>query len=93
MYSFLFIYTLKSKEDRDAFLAELLANNIPEICKAEDGCALYSYCLPVDCDNKLYIVESWESEEKQIRHTKQPHCCVIRGLKNKYGVDSQTVKL
>lgn len=93
MYSFLFNYTLKNKEDRDAFLAELLAAGIPEKCNAEDGCNMYRYFLPVGEDNKITIVESWVSEEAQQIHCTQPHCAVIRALKEKYGVVSDMTAL
>lgn len=93
MFSFLFTYTLKSREDRDAFLAELLDCRIPEICSAEDGCNMYRYFFPVDDDKKICIVESWTDEQAQKKHTLQPHCAVIRGLKEKYGVVSDTFTL
>jgi len=93
MFSFLFIYTLKNREDRDSFLAELNDNSISEICNKEVGCNMYKYLLSEEEPTKIYIVESWTDEEAQKLHCKQPHCNIIRSLKEKYGVESSSVIL
>lgn len=93
MYSFIFTYTLKNKQDRDAFLSELIANGIPGLCSSEDGCRMYKYFLPVGEDEKLCIVESWQDKKAQEIHCTQPHCKIVRSLKEKYGVVSSSICL
>lgn len=93
MYSFLFTYTLDSENARNAFLEELMKNDIPSLCSKEKGCIMYKYFLPVGEPEKLCIVESWTDKNAQTIHCSQPHCGIIRTLKEKYGVKSDSVCL
>lgn len=86
MIAYFLTYKLKSKEDRDSFLNELLMADIPAICEKEQGCIKYKYFLPCDNGSDLLLLEEWESVEDQQLHTTQPHFATILNLKEKYNV-------
>ena len=89
MITYLLTYKLESEEKRNAFLSELRQNKADVISRAEDGCIKYSYYLPCDDNATLFLVEMWESEAHQKKHTTQPHFKIIQELKQKYNVTTE----
>ena len=86
MITFVLTYKTDSKKTRDAFLSELEALDMVAVCEAEQGCKKYRYYLPCDDESALLLIESWEEEADQKRHTTQPHFKVLQDIKEKYNV-------
>ena len=85
MYEFLVTYECGTKENRDAFHAALVAEKLGETCEAEDGCLRYEYFFPAKAEDKLFLLEMWESREAQKVHTTQPHFARIGEIKKAFG--------
>ena len=49
-------YTMKPGIHPKAFLDALNAANIPSLCRHETGNIRYSYYLPADNDNQLFLL-------------------------------------
>ena len=54
-------YTMKTGIHPKAFFDALNAANIPSLCRHEKGNIRYSYYLPADNDNQLFLLEIWKS--------------------------------
>ena len=89
MYQIFVTYHCGSMEDRDGFYRELEEKSIPRICREEKGCIRYDYYYPCGEDNKLFLLEQWETREDQQVHAGQPHFLAIGDLKKKYNVTSE----
>lgn len=77
---------------RAGFLAGLAADGIREEVRREAGCLQYDYFLPLEGEDRLLLVEKWESREAQQLHLTQPHMAKVRALKEQY-VDRTELEL
>lgn len=91
MKSFYVTYRFSSSKDRETFLNEV--KEAAEISRGEQGCLKYEYYYPVDDEYRLLLWEQWETEEDQIRHTKQSHFLTIIAVKEKYGAETDVIKV
>ncbi len=85
MYQLFVTYVFDSKEKRDGFYGQLEKNDIAAVCAGEKGCITYKYFYPCGEENKLFLLEQWETKEDQRVHAKQPHFALIGGFKEEYG--------
>lgn len=85
-------YTAKPGE-REAFLAEVNAAGIPEKIHAEEGCICYRYYLDTEDENKILLVEKWESEAHQQKHLQTPHMAELKNIKEKHVVNTTLEKI
>ena len=76
-------YTAKPGK-RAAFLEALKQAGIHAAVNAEDGCLKYDYYLDAQDENKVLLVERWESKEKQQIHLTQPHMAAMKDIKAAY---------
>ena len=67
-------YTINPGQ-REEFLAKV-AQIRPQIL-AEEGCVQYEYCPSAADENKIILVEQWDSREAQKVHLDQPHMAGI----------------
>ncbi len=91
MTNFYVTYTLKDKEARDGFYAEVKTSGVIEKSLAEDGCIRYAYFYPADTENQIFLWEQWESRQAQKAHTQQPHFQILGELKKRYGAETEIV--
>lgn len=89
MTNFYVTYILDSREDRDAFFADIKACGVMEASRKEDGCIRYSYYYPAEAENQIFLWEQWESREAQKVHTQQPHFKALGELKEKYHMETE----
>lgn len=66
---------------RDAFVEALGKAGLHAAVNAEDGCLKYDYYLDLQDENKVLLVERWESREKQQVHLTQPHMAAMKEIK------------
>lgn len=81
-------YSVKENKLND-FLTEINNNKIREKVLEEKGCISYDYFLPEDTtQNKLVLIEKWQSKDLQQTHLKTPHMQTFSTIKGKYVYDT-----
>ena len=78
-------YTINPGQ-REEFLQKVAAIR-PQIL-AEEGCVQYEYCPSASDENKIILVEQWDSRQAQKVHLDQPHMAGIRQAKEDYVEDT-----
>lgn len=82
-------YSVKENKLND-FLTEIKNNKIREKVLEEKGCISYDYFLPEDTtQNKLVLIEKWQSKDLQQLHLITPHMQNFSTIKEKYVDDTQ----
>lgn len=77
-------YSVKENKLND-FLTEIKNNKIREKILEEKGCISYDYFLPEDTtQNKLVLIEKWQSTDLQQLHLTTPHMQTFSTIKEKY---------
>ncbi len=69
---------------REAFLEKLAELQVAEKSRAEAGNVDYTYYLPIDGSNTLFLAEVWESAEAQAAHTQAEHFKALAAIKAEY---------
>ena len=81
-------YSVKENKLND-FLTEIKNNKIREKVLEEKGCISYDYFLPEDTtQNKLVLIEKWQSKDLQQTHLITPHMQTFSTIKGKYVYDT-----
>lgn len=89
MKNFYVTYIFETKENRDGFLKDVSQD--AQISRREPGCVRYDYFYPVDCDNRLFLWEQWETAQDQQEHCQRPHFAHIGLLKEKYKAKTEII--
>jgi quinol monooxygenase YgiN len=50
--------------------------------KQENGCTRCDFCQSIEDENKLFILEEWDTNENLMKHLKSEHFRVLRGAMN-----------
>ena len=74
---------------RGEFVQKLAGSGLHAAVNAEDGCLKYDYYLDLQDEDKVLLVERWESKEKQQIHLTQPHMAVMKELKPLYVLETK----
>ncbi len=69
---------------RDAFLKETKEIEVVKKSQEEPGNITYEYFLPVDDENRIFLLEQWKDEEAFEIHKKEPHFQALQPIKEKY---------
>ena len=86
-------YSVKENKLND-FLTEIKNNKIREKVLEEKGCISYDYFLPEDkTQNKLVLIEKWQSKNLQQLHLTTPHMQTFSAIKEKYVDDTNVTFL
>lgn len=81
-------YSVKENKLND-FLTEINNNKIREKVLEEKGCISYDYFLPEDTtQNKLVLIEKWQSKDLQQLHLTTPHMQTFSTIKENYVDDT-----
>ena len=78
---------------RDAFLARIRAECIDAASRAEAGNIKYSYYVPADGGDELFLLEKWRDAEALAEHGKQAHFVRLGVIKQEYVVDTVIERL
>ena len=81
--------TLKNRDERDRYYAKLCASGIPDASRGEDGNLGYDYFFPADTDNRILLIEKWESDEALTRHQHTDHFLAIPAIKSEFSIDTK----
>lgn len=77
---------------REKFVNEIVSGGILEKIRNEEGCLSYDYYYAASEEDKILLVERWESEEHQKVHMGQPHMEQLKAVKDAYILDVQLEK-
>ena len=68
---------------REEFLKEVKSQGILDAIRSEDGCLCYDYYRSDEDENKILLIEFWESKTHQEIHMGQPHMEKLREINSK----------
>ncbi|MBQ9931909.1 MAG: antibiotic biosynthesis monooxygenase [Firmicutes bacterium] len=69
---------------RDSFLAKVSELQMAEKSRAEEGNAAYEYHIPLEGDDRIFLLEKWKDEDAFAAHTKEEHFLALGKIKNEY---------
>lgn len=72
-----------------AFVEELENSGIAAAVRGEDGCIHYDYYYSAKDENVVFLFEEWVSQAHQQVHLTQPHMAPMRGIKEKYILNTE----
>ena len=82
------VYTAKPG-CREAFVRQIVMEGIADTIRREEGCIRYDYYFSAQQEDKILLVEQWQTDEKQQAHLRAPHMDRLRRLKSEYVADAQ----
>ena len=82
------VYTAKPG-CRETFVRQIVMEGIADTIRREEGCIRYDYYFSAQQEDKILLVEQWQTEEKQQAHLRAPHMDQLRRLKSEYVADAQ----
>ena len=50
--------------------------------RMEKGCQRYDFCQSIEDENRLFLLEEWDTKENLMTHLKSEHFRVLRGAMN-----------
>ena len=77
-------YFCGSRENRDGFLKFIGDNRIGEITRGEKGNIMYSYFIPVGCEDTVFLLERWEDIASIEAHSAAPHFAKLQEGKKQF---------
>ena len=80
-------YTLPPEKRRE-FLVRWAEFGISDRSRAEDGCSRYDLSVPVDREDRLYLIEYWDDERAQTLHRDTEHYRYLTALKEEFSVET-----
>ena len=78
-------YTGKGKNARK-FAEEMISSGVVEQIRAEEGNLKYDYFLPLNSDETVLLIDSWENQQALDKHHASPMMQRIIDLREKYGL-------
>lgn len=76
------------KENRDAFVADILEQNIPELTKAERGNHAYDFSIPIDNEEQVHLREIWDDDAFE-EHKAGENIKKMGAMKGKYFIETE----
>ena len=84
-------YTIKD-EKREEFFCKVNEMGIANDSRHESGNIRYEYFFPVECEDKLFLMEIWVNDVAQDVHSKTEHYKKLQSLKEEYVTDVRIEK-
>ena len=78
------IYYTGKGENARRFAEEMLASGIADEIRAKEGNLRYEYFLPMENEETILLIDSWENQEALDRHHHSPVMAKIIALREKY---------
>ena len=50
--------------------------------RMEEGCKRYDFCQSIEDENRLLLIEEWDTQANLMTHVKSDHYRVLRGAMN-----------
>lgn len=64
---------------REAFVRQIVMEGIADTIRREEGCIRYDYYFSAQQEDKILLVEQWQTQAHQRIHLQQPHMARLRG--------------
>ncbi|MEN6473834.1 MAG: antibiotic biosynthesis monooxygenase family protein [Syntrophaceae bacterium] len=77
----LVIIRMKVMPEKRMELSQTIAS-LSGSTRMEKGCKSCDYCHSIDDENRLFLLEEWDTPEHLITHLKSEHFRVLRGVNN-----------
>ena len=74
---------------REAFVRQIVMEGIADTIRREEGCIRYDYYFSAQQEDKILLVEQWQTQAHQRIHLQQPHMARLRELKEHYVSDTR----
>ena len=78
-------YTGKGK-NACKFAEEMISSGVVDEIRAEEGNLRYDYFLPLNSDETVLLIDSWENQQALDKHHASPMMQKIIDLREKYGL-------
>ena len=78
------IYYHGTTEHIQKFLTDMIGGGIVAEIRKEEGNLRYEYFFPLDNEETVLLIDSWESQEALDKHHASPLMSKIAELRNKY---------
>ena len=77
----LVIIRMKVTSEKRLELSQAIAS-LSSLIGVEKGCLRCSFCRSIEDENRLILLEEWDTEENLMTHMKSDHFMVLRGAMN-----------
>ncbi|MHB8910614.1 MAG: putative quinol monooxygenase [Syntrophales bacterium] len=77
----LVIIRMKATSEKRMELSQTIAS-LSSLIAVEKGCLRCNFCRSVEDENRLFLLEEWDTEENLLTHMKSEHFMVLRGAMN-----------
>ena len=74
------------------FVNEMISSGVVNEIRNEEGSLRYEYFFPLDDEESVLLVDSWENQEALDRHHKLPLMEKIKELREKYDLHMEVEK-
>jgi quinol monooxygenase YgiN len=81
MFMILVITRMKVVSEKRMELSQTIASLSVSI-RMEKGCQRCDFCESIEDENRLFLLEEWDSQENLMTHLKSEHFRVLRGAMN-----------
>lgn len=81
--SYCVVYTIKSGM-RDAFVQEVFGSGLLATIREAEGCQVYDYYISEESDDRLMLMENWESDAHREAHLAAAYMGTLNGLIEQY---------
>ena len=88
--SYCVVYTAKEGQ-RDAFVKDVFSSGLLETIRSAEGCQTYDYYISEESDERLMLMETWESDAHREKHLHQPAMEQLNQLIADYIVDIEII--
>jgi quinol monooxygenase YgiN len=72
---------MKSLSEKHMELSQTIASLTGSI-RMEKGCKCCDFCQSIEDENRLFLLEEWDTRENLMTHLKSEHFRVLRGAMN-----------
>jgi quinol monooxygenase YgiN len=77
----LLILRMKSLSEKRMELSQTITSLTGSI-RMEKGCKRCDFCQSIEDENRLFLLEEWDTQESLMTHLKSEHFRVLRGAMN-----------
>lgn len=89
--SYCVVYTLKSGQ-RDTFVQEVFGSGLLATIREAEGCQVYDYYVSEESDDRLMLMENWDSDAHRDAHLEAPYMETLSALIDEYVIDIEPVE-
>ena len=81
IYMIMVIIRMKVFSEKRMELSQAITS-LTRSTRMEKGCRRCDFCQSIDDENRLFLLEEWDTQENLMTHLKSEHFRVLRGAMN-----------